>query len=101
LCIGGPLATAIIRITLHRILSRFRLTVVPGAEIGVHVESTMLAPTDGVPMQIEAADGKFVSSPIGGNIHELVEFDEAPAFAAGEDEVSRDEATPFVPRVPR
>ena len=52
LCIGGPLATAIIRLALQRILSRFRLTVVPGSDIGVHVESTMLMPTNGMPMQI-------------------------------------------------
>ena len=47
LCIGGPLATAIIRIALRRILSRFRLSVVPGSNVGVHVESTMLVPTNG------------------------------------------------------
>ena len=34
LCIGGPLATAIIRIALERILSRYRLSVVPGSDIG-------------------------------------------------------------------
>ena len=84
LCIGGPLATAIIRIALRRILSRYRLSVVPGADVGVHVESTMLVPTNGLPMQIHPADGMFTASPIAGNIHELVEFDEAPAFVDGE-----------------
>jgi cytochrome P450 len=86
LCIGGPLATAIIRIALRRILSRYRLSVVPGSNIGVHVESTMLVPTNGLPMQIHPADGFFAASPIEGNIHELVDFDEMPlgaeAFAA-------------------
>jgi cytochrome P450 len=75
LCIGGPLATAIIRLALQQILSRFRLTVVPGANIGVHVESTMLVPTNGVPMEVAAADGNYRSSPIVGSIHELVDFD--------------------------
>ncbi len=89
LCIGGPLATAVIRIALQRILSRFRLSVVPGSNVSAHVESTMLFPTYGLPMQIHPADGKFVSSPIIGNIHDLVDFDETPptlasAFAAGE-----------------
>jgi hypothetical protein len=101
LCIGGPLATAIIRIALRKILTRFRLAVVPGAEVGVHVESTMLVPTNGLPMQIHAADGQFTSSPIAGRIHELVEFDEAPVFTAGElsggDEISSSAA----PRLPR
>jgi cytochrome P450 len=82
LCIGGPLATAVIRIALQRILTRFRLSVVPGSTISAHVESTMLFPTYGVPMQIHAADGKFTSEPIDGNIHDLVEFDEAPTFVA-------------------
>jgi cytochrome P450 len=85
LCIGGPLATAIIRIALHEILSRFRLSVVPGAEIDVHVESTMLVPTKGLPMRIHAPDGRFESCPIGGNVHELVDFDETPAFISHEE----------------
>jgi len=77
LCIGGPLATAIIRLALQQILSRFRLTVVPGSNIGVHVESTMLMPTNGLPMQIDAPGGQFRSSPIIGNIHELVDLESA------------------------
>ncbi len=84
LCIGGPLATAIIRIALRRILSRYRLSVVPGANVGVLVESTMLVPTNGLPMQIHPADGIFAANPIAGNVHELVEFDEAPADMSDE-----------------
>jgi cytochrome P450 len=72
LCIGGPLATAIIRVALERILLRFRLSVVPGADVSAHVESTMLFPTHGLPMQVHPADGNFSASPIAGNIHELV-----------------------------
>ncbi len=83
LCIGGPLATAIIRIALQQILSRYRLSVVPGSNIGVHVESTMLVPTTGLPMRIHAADGQFSSVPITGRICELVEFDDA-LVAAGD-----------------
>jgi cytochrome P450 len=78
LCIGGPLATAIMRIALRQILSRYRLSVVPGSSIGVHVESTMLVPTNGLPMRIHPADGFYAAHPILGNVHELVEFDEAP-----------------------
>ncbi|HEX2475163.1 MAG TPA: cytochrome P450 [Lacipirellulaceae bacterium] len=83
LCIGGPLATAIIRIALQQILLRYRLSIVPGSDIGVHVESTMLVPTNGLPMRIHEADGRFSSVPITGRICELVKFYEAP-FAAGE-----------------
>jgi cytochrome P450 len=77
LCIGGPLATAIIRIALERILTRFRLSIVPGTDISVHVESTMLFPTNPVPMQIHAADGNYSQTPVVGNIRELVELDGA------------------------
>jgi cytochrome P450 len=78
LCIGAPLATAVIRIALRRILTRYRLGLVPGSNVGVHVESTMLVPTNGLPMRIHPPDGFFSASPIEGNIHELVDFDEAP-----------------------
>jgi cytochrome P450 len=102
LCIGGPLATAVIRIALRRILSRYRLSVQPGADIGVHVESTMLVPTNGLPMQIHPADGLFEASPIAGNIHELVEFDEAPAFASeGPDGAENGDSASCAPRRPR
>jgi cytochrome P450 len=79
LCIGAPLATAIIRVALQRILMRYRLSVVPGSDIGAHVESTMLFPTNGMPMRIHAADGNYASAPVVGNIHDLVDLDdEAP-----------------------
>jgi hypothetical protein len=89
LCIGAPLATAVIRIALRKILSRYRLNVVPGAEIGVHVESTMLVPSTGLPMQIHPADGFYSASPITGAIHELVEFDEASMSGGATSELPR------------
>jgi cytochrome P450 len=101
LCIGGPLATAIMRVALGRILSRFRLSVVPGANVGVHVESTMLVPSNGLQMEIQVADGQFASSPIAGNIHELVEFDEAPAFTVSGRGGAGHGERPFAPRRPR
>ncbi|HVT29698.1 MAG TPA: cytochrome P450, partial [Lacipirellulaceae bacterium] len=81
LCIGAPLATAVIRIALRQILSRYRLAAVPGSNVGAHIESTMLFPTYGVPMQIHPADGAYDAAPIAGNIHDLVDFNEAPALA--------------------
>ena len=101
LCIGGPLATAIIRVALRKILMRYRLSVAPGADVGVHVESTMLVPTNGLPMRIHAADGQFTSSPLAGRIHELVEFEEPPRFAAAHDEDGLGDVASFLPRVPK
>jgi cytochrome P450 len=100
LCIGGPLATAIVRIALRQILSQYRLTVSPGAEINAHIESTMLVPTNGMPMRIDLADGQFECSPISGNLLELVDLTEAPIFAAGQDEFSASSDS-HVPRKPR
>ena len=99
LCVGGPLALDVLRITLRRILLQYRLPVVPGAEISAHVESTMLMPTHGVPVQVCAADGAFISSPVDGNIHELVDLVEAPAYVAGKDAES--EFSTGAPRKPR
>jgi cytochrome P450 len=102
LCIGAPLATAVIRIALQRILSTFRLSAVPGSEISAHIESTMLFPTHGVPMQIHPADGEFASNPLKGNVHDLVDFDEAPDFAVREAPVAQNgEAHRVAPRRPR
>jgi hypothetical protein len=42
----------------------------------------MLMPTTGLPMEIHPADGFFGASPIVGDIHELVDFAEAPATTA-------------------
>jgi len=82
MCIGGPLALAIMRIALPKMLTRFRFTVAPHANISAHVESTMLMPTHGIPMNLGPPDGQFSSSPVGGNIHELVDLVEAPVSSA-------------------
>jgi cytochrome P450 len=82
MCIGGPLALVIMRVALRRILGRFRLSVVEGADVSAHVESTMLVPTHGVPMVIHEADGQYRSVPVTGNIHELVDLVEVAGAAA-------------------
>jgi cytochrome P450 len=84
MCIGAPLAMVIMEVTLRRILSRFRLAVVEGTQVGVHVESTMLVPTHGVQMTVHPADGNFTCVPVTGNIHELVDLVEVPAKAQGQ-----------------
>jgi cytochrome P450 len=102
LCIGAPLATAVIRITLQRSLTRFWLSAVPGSNVSCHIESTMLFPTHGLPMQIHPADGKFAGVPIVGNVHDLVDFDEIPdsAVCATHDDGDGDLHRP-APRRPR
>src|SRR4051812_48647057 len=97
LCIGAPLATAVIRIALQRILTTFRLATVPGSDVSAHIESTMLFPTHGLPMEIHPADGQFVSNSIRGNIHDLVDFEELPGVVMD----GHDDSHGGAPRRPR
>jgi cytochrome P450 len=102
LCIGAPLATAIIRVALERILKRYRPSVVPGSDIGVHIESTMLFPTNPVPMEIHPADGNYCSNPVVGNIRDLVELDDPHEYAAVPSfESSNGHGSAAAPRKPR
>lgn len=84
LCVGGPLAMAILRTALPTILNHCRLEVVPGSEITARIESTMLTPATPIPVRIHPPDGQFASSPVGGNIHDLVDLVEAPIHTADE-----------------
>jgi cytochrome P450 len=72
LCLGAPLAQFTIKTILPRILKKFRLSVVAGAEINGQVISTMLNPVSGLPMELFAQDGRFAAAPVCGNIHTLV-----------------------------
>jgi cytochrome P450 len=102
LCIGAPLATAVIRIALQRILTTFRLSAVPGSDVSAHIESTMLFPTHGLPMEVHAPDGKFESNPILGNVHDLVDFDEITDFTVqNAADVENGERANVAPRRPR
>jgi cytochrome P450 len=76
MCLGTTLATVVIKMTLATLLQRFRLSVVPGSRIDARVQSTMLMPSAEVPMRVHRPDGAFVSVPVTGNIHQLVELPE-------------------------
>jgi cytochrome P450 len=79
-CIGGPLAMEVLRTSLPIFLRDWRLSVVPGSEVSAEVRSTMLNPKHGVPMIAERHtatppnDGGFRSSPVTGNVTELVDL---------------------------
>jgi cytochrome P450 len=76
MCLGGPLALAVIKVTLPVILQRFRLSVVPNSTINGNVISTMLAPINGIPMRIERADAPILpQQPVAGNVHDMVILD--------------------------
>jgi len=75
MCLGGPLAIMIIKMTLAVILQRYRLEVVPGANINGLVTATMLTPTSSVPMIVKEPSSPFQAGPVRGNIHELVKLE--------------------------
>lgn len=87
MCIGAALGMMQLKITLPSILSRFKLSVVPNAEINGRVQSTMLFPIGRVPMIVGAQDGRFESSVVRGNIHTMVEL--PPASLPQQDQVAR------------
>jgi cytochrome P450 len=74
MCIGGPLAMQILRSAIPRFLQHFRFEIDPGAEVDAEVMSTMLNPKHGVPVTLREADGTFASTPITGNVTELVDL---------------------------
>ncbi|HEX6985959.1 MAG TPA: cytochrome P450, partial [Planctomycetaceae bacterium] len=78
MCIGAMLAMQTLMTTLPSLLRRFRVAVVPDAEICGEVVSTMLGPSTSVPVLLCPADGKFDSAPVRGNIHDLVTLRELP-----------------------
>jgi cytochrome P450 len=77
LCIGAALAGLTIKTALAMILQQYRLTLVPYATVNRRVTVT-LVPDAGLPVLIGRQDRCFESSPVCGNIHEMVALDETP-----------------------
>ena len=74
LCIGGPLAMEILRITLPRIAAKFALALEPGVEINAEVCGTMLNPAGPVPMRLAPAGTGYATQEVRGNVNELCDF---------------------------
>jgi cytochrome P450 len=72
-CIGYNYATTVLKVSLAMILQRVRLTVMPGARIDRYVQVS-LSPKYGLPMSIHRQDRQFRTSPVRGNIHEMVKL---------------------------
>ena len=73
MCIGAPFAVLMLKTAVAMITQRFRLNVVPGAVIN-RAASLTLGVLGEIPMTISPQDGRFTSSPISGNIHEMVDL---------------------------
>jgi cytochrome P450 len=73
LCLGYSFALLELKLTVARVMQRFRLGVVPDALIDGVIQLT-LRPRNGVPMIVHAQDGAFAAAPVTGNIHQMVDM---------------------------
>jgi len=70
-CPGSWFGTAIVKVALATILSRFRVSVVPDTRIDYHIAITM-KPRNGLAATLHARDGGWAAVPVKGQIRDLV-----------------------------
>ena len=87
-CIGKPLATMTLKLSLSMILQRWRLQMQPGARIDRFVRVTM-RPKHGLPMVLQPHLRICGAEPICGNIVELVDWTGDGRSAIGTSEARR------------
>lgn len=75
-CLGGPLATVIMKLVIPLVWRRFRMAVQAQARIDANAVSTMLAPMTPVPMELLSPDQQLERRPVRGNIHQYVKLTE-------------------------
>jgi cytochrome P450 len=73
MCLGAAYSVMAVKLTLAMIWQRFRLTVVPGAQVNRRVMITLF-PRDGVPMWVHRQDRNFSASPVRGDVQEMVDL---------------------------
>ncbi len=73
-CLGGPLATMLMKLVVPLVWRRFRMRVVPHSEINANAVATMLAPLTPVRMQLLRAQEALVRAEVTGNIHRYVDL---------------------------
>jgi cytochrome P450 len=72
-CLGAEFAMLEMKIVLAMVLQRFRLEIPPNTRVDRAVVFTLL-PKYGLPMRVLPQDRLFHSTPVRGNIHELVDL---------------------------
>jgi cytochrome P450 len=73
MCLGSTFAMLELKLVLAAVVQRYRLRVVPDAQIDRMVRA-FLAPRDGMPMLVAPQDRQFQRAPVRGNIHEMVDL---------------------------
>jgi cytochrome P450 len=74
LCLGAPLAMSILNVVLPMTLRRAGLQVEPATKVNGRVISTMFSPEFPIPMRLLEPGTITETSPVTGNIHNLVTF---------------------------
>jgi hypothetical protein len=74
-CLGASLAQFVVRAVLAAILPKWKITVVPNARID-RLQGISLGPRQGMPIILDRQDRKLRTSPVRGNIHEMVDLHE-------------------------
>jgi len=72
-CPGSWFGTAVVKVALATILSRFRVGIVPDTRIDYQVAMTM-KPRAGLAATLHPPDGKWVAVPVKGRIRDIVDF---------------------------
>ncbi len=72
-CIGATYSKFVIKLAVAMIFKKYRLTVQPDSVINRSIK-IILFPKRGIPMQIHPQDNQFRTTPITGNIREMIEF---------------------------
>jgi cytochrome P450 len=73
LCLGVSFAQLELKLTIARIMQRFRFALIPGSQIDAGVQLT-LRPLSGLPMTVAPQDRNFVATQVVGNIHRIVDL---------------------------
>ncbi|MEQ1841003.1 MAG: cytochrome P450, partial [Verrucomicrobiales bacterium] len=73
LCLGYSFAMLELKLTIARIMQRYRFGIVPGARIDGAIQLT-LRPTGGIPMTVHLPDRAFTAVQLSGNINRMVEM---------------------------
>jgi cytochrome P450 len=72
-CPGSWFGTAVVKVALATILSRFRIGIVPNTRIDYQVVITM-KPRNGLAAILHPADGRWAAVPVKGRIRNIVDF---------------------------
>jgi cytochrome P450 len=73
LCLGHLFAMLELKLTVARVMQRFRMNVIPGSRIDGAIQLT-LRPRQGIPMTVRPQDRAFAASPVTGNIHRMIDL---------------------------